>query len=129
MLAFAEGRGTYIVSANGGDPRRVDTGAGEPRAWLPDRRRLLMAESSGSGGRVFLVDVDAIEDRTLAADAGAGGESSASPLWDRVAYTAIVDGQADVYLVSIDGGSSRNLTRHEANDYLPAWSPCTSEEE
>lgn len=129
MLAFAEGRGTYIVSANGGDPRRVDTGSGEPRAWLPDRRRLLMAESSGSGGRVFLVDVDAIEARTLASDAGAGGESSASPLWDRVAYTAIVGGQADVYLVSIEGGPGRNLTKHEANDYLPAWSPCTSEEE
>jgi Tol biopolymer transport system component len=33
------------------------------------------------------------------------------------------DGNWEIYLASLDGGSPRRLTENPANDGLPAWSP------
>ena len=124
MVAFAEGRAVFVVSAAEGEPRRIASGPGEPHAWSPGQRSVLLGEGAEGRARVFLVDLDTLEEQTLAADAGAGGASSPSPGWDRVAYTAIFDEQADVFVVGTDGSSPRNLTDHPANDYFPVWSPC-----
>ena len=126
MVAFAEGRAIFTVSTIEGEPQRIASGPGEPYAWSPGQRSVLMGEGGEGRARVFLVDLDTLEEQTLATDAGVGGASSPSPLWDRVAYTAIPGEQADVFVVGMDGGPAVNLTDHPANDYFPAWSPCLS---
>jgi Tol biopolymer transport system component len=128
LLAFGEGRGVYTVSAReGGVPQKIQDGAGEPHAWSPSRRKLLLGEGAEGRGRVFLVDLDTLGETQLAGDAGAAGANSPSPDWGRVAYTAIVDEQSDVMVVDVEKGTSLNLTQHPANDYFPAWSPCQPE--
>lgn len=125
LLAFGEGRGVYTISAReGGTPQKVQDGAGEPRAWSPSRRKLLLGEGAEGRGRVFIIDLDTLEETQLAGDAGAAGASTPAPDWDRVAYTAIVGEQSDVMVVGVEGESPYNLTDHPANDYFPAWSPC-----
>lgn len=57
------------------------------------------------------------------------GTISANPLWLR--YPSISpDGsqiafsyKGDIYIVSSKGGEARQLTMHEAYDYMPVWSP------
>lgn len=123
-LAFSEGRAVFIVGVPEGEPRNIAEGPGEPHSWSPSGRKLLVGEGADGRARVLVVDLDTLEQTDLARDAGAGGASSPSPAWDRVAYTAIVDEQAEVFVVGTDGGPSRNLTRSPANDYFPVWSPC-----
>ena len=128
LLAFGEGRGVYTVSAReDGRPQKVQDGSGEPHAWSPSRRNLLLGEGAEGRGRVFLIDLDTLAENELAGDAGAAGASTPSPDWARVAYTAIVGEQSDVTVVDVQSGAATNLTRHAANDYFPAWSPCLPE--
>ena len=56
---------------------------------------------------------------------GVGREVSAriSPDGRWVAYSAEYQGNADVYVVSIDGGMPVQLTWHPGNDYVRDWSP------
>ncbi|UCG74802.1 MAG: PD40 domain-containing protein [Gemmatimonadota bacterium] len=124
MIAFAEGRDVFVVSAVEGTPQRIASGPGEPFGWSPSQRKLLLGEGAEGRGRVYIVDLDTLQQEDLARDAGAGGASSPSPEWDRVAYTAIRGEQAEVFVVGIDGGPPVNLTDHPANDYFPVWSPC-----
>ncbi|MDR2805255.1 MAG: DPP IV N-terminal domain-containing protein, partial [Dysgonamonadaceae bacterium] len=54
---------------------------------------------------------------------------AANPLWLR--YPSISpDGsqvafsyKGDIYIVPVNGGAARQLTMHEAHDYMPVWSP------
>lgn len=124
MVAFAEGRAVFVVSTIEGEPQQIATGPGEPHGWSPGQRSVLLGEGAEGRGRVFLIDLDTLDERTLATDVGAGGASSPSPRWDRVAYTAIPNEQADVFVAEMDGGAAVNLTDHPANDYFPTWSPC-----
>jgi TolB protein len=124
MVAFAEGRAVFIVSTIEGEPQQIATGPGEPHGWSPGQRSVLLGEGAEGRGRVFVIDLDTLDEQTLASDAGVGGASSPSPRWDRVAYTAIPNEQADVFVVGMDGAPAVNLTDHPANDYFPAWSPC-----
>ena len=40
-----------------------------------------------------------------------------------IAFVSERDGNTEIYLMSADGSNARNLTRHPAADYSPAWSP------
>jgi Tol biopolymer transport system component len=55
------------------------------------------------------------------------GERVSAPVWSpdgkRIAWSAVVDGQADVFVANADGSVPVNLTQHAANDSQPTWSP------
>jgi TolB protein len=40
-----------------------------------------------------------------------------------IAFRSDQDGQADIYVINIDGSGRSNLTNNPANDWAPAWSP------
>ncbi|MEJ2211441.1 MAG: AAA family ATPase [Anaerolineae bacterium] len=63
--------------------------------------------------------------RTLLAPAQASFLSapSWSPDGGRLAFISDRGGQADLWVVDVDGGNLRNLTNDEAKDHSPAWSP------
>ena len=48
------------------------------------------------------------------------------PAWSvdgrQVAYTAVRDSNAEVFVIEVGGFNPRNLTRHGANDFKPSWS-------
>ena len=52
---------------------------------------------------------------------------SRSPSWNpagsRIAYTGVVEGDADVSVISVDGATGRRLTRAPGFDGRPDWSP------
>jgi Tol biopolymer transport system component len=41
----------------------------------------------------------------------------------RLAFTSNRDGNPEIYVLSLAGGAPRRLTNHNANDWLPDWSP------
>ncbi len=40
-----------------------------------------------------------------------------------IAFESERDGNAEIYVMRVDGGDQRNLTRHPAREVAPAWSP------
>lgn len=53
----------------------------------------------------------------------AGAVGAASPAANQIAYTARPRGQTDIFLIDVERRLAANLTRHPAEDLLPAWSP------
>ena len=59
----------------------------------------------------------------LTTDPGYEGEPTFSPDGRTIAYVADRDGNFDIYLQQISGGTAINLTHHPAADIQPAFSP------
>ena len=46
-----------------------------------------------------------------------------SPLWGKIVFTSLRDGNSEIYTMDSDGSNQTRLTFHEANDGTSAWSP------
>ncbi len=46
-----------------------------------------------------------------------------SPEGTKIAFTGIVDGNVEVFVMNADGSNPVNLTNNSAPDLEPAWSP------
>ncbi len=52
-----------------------------------------------------------------------GEQPARSPDGTKVAFSSIRDGNTEIYVMDADGGNPVNLTRDDAYDSAPAWSP------
>ena len=46
-----------------------------------------------------------------------------APRTEKITFTSTRDGNAEIYIMNIDGGKPENLTHHNARDEAPVWSP------
>ena len=46
-----------------------------------------------------------------------------SPDGKRIAFTVVLGGNYDIYILNVDGRDLRRITRNMAGDYSPAWHP------
>ncbi len=46
-----------------------------------------------------------------------------APKSQKIVFTSNRDGNNEIYIMNLDGTGQTNLTRHEASDFQPAWSP------
>lgn len=46
-----------------------------------------------------------------------------SPLWGKIVFHSLRDGNYEIYTMDADGKNQRNLTHHPAEDWDPSWSP------
>ncbi|MFG1951411.1 VWA domain-containing protein [Micromonospora sp. NPDC048830] len=117
--------------AAGGDPRpllttaeRVDAEADvDARAgrlvWVGRRAAVGGADR---GGGLYLRRPDAAP-RRLVGGPGTVRHPALSPDGRQVAFTSDRAGNADVWIVAVDGSGLRRLTDHPAEDSWPTWSP------
>ncbi|TVQ95962.1 MAG: translocation protein TolB [Deltaproteobacteria bacterium] len=61
--------------------------------------------------------------RRLSTRPGLNVGAQLNPAGDTIAFTMTRDGQAEIYLMDIDGQNLRRLTNHPAEDVSPSWSP------
>ncbi len=107
---------TYVIGADGTDPRLVARGAW-PSAWLPDNRLLLVDERTGDLRALDLATTDAV---------ALGGDASfvtASPDGTRLLLvsTDTATGASRTRMASLDGE-----TLAETPGYPAAWAPDSS---
>ncbi len=75
------------------------------------------------GGNVWTAPRSGGAARRLTAGTGLATNPAFSPDGKSIAFTGIYDGNADVYVVSADGGVPTRLTYHPAADVVVGWTP------
>jgi len=72
---------------------------------------LWIAPRGGGNARVLVHGIDRASDPVF------------SPDGSRVAYSARVNGNVDVYVIAVDGGEPKRLTWHPGDDKVVGWTP------
>ncbi|NQD71154.1 peptidase S41 [Sphingobacterium shayense] len=72
-------------------------------------------------GDIWIADKDGQHPRRLTANPGVEQNPMFSPDGKQIAFTGNYDGNTDVYVVSIYGGSPQRITFHPASDILRGW--------
>jgi TolB protein len=133
--------GIVVIDAEGGGEKQV-TRAPPPSfdstpAWSPDgsviafTRAVFDGGSEGAKFDLFIVAPDGTGLRKIAGDAGDpswspdGKEIAYSSARDRFGRTCFVECRTseEIYVVEVESGRERRLTRNQAQDGSPSWSP------
>ena len=134
VLAFVSGGrwAGYVVSVDSGTS--LPAVPRERRSYLsvtsPDGRRVAYEVTDGERRTIWVADRDGRNARALTTEGfeslggiyeGATRRWSPDGKW--LAYVSRRTGRSDVWIVPVDSGAPRQLTRDIANDASPAWSP------
>jgi Tol biopolymer transport system component len=139
MIAFRRGllpRGDiWVVSSDGSDARPIAealrsrhlTGAAQRLTWSTDGTRIAYTAARDARARsddeVVIAALDGSGGRTLASHPAHDREPTWAPAGDRLAFTSLREGNAEVYTVDSDGGNLLNVSRSRGYDAEPDWSP------
>lgn len=111
----AEGRDLQILTdgtANFGLP-----------SWSPDRRQIVFRRAGAEGNALEILDVVTRKRRTLIAGASHLNFPAWSPKGDRIAFTADMGGDYEIWSIRPNGSGLKRLTHAPGNDAHNSWSP------
>jgi Tol biopolymer transport system component len=127
-IAFASRRSgrthVYVMPADGGDARRLTSGAADDArpTWSPDGRRIAFAR----GGELYAVAAGGGRPHRITRELGG---DAADPAWSPdgklIAYDFRRPGFSirEVWVVRTDGTGARQITHLRQQSGLPSWSP------
>ncbi len=104
-IAFNRRGHEYLVASNGGEPR--DLGEGACAVWSPDGTRLAMCTNDDT---VFVLRLADGQRTAVPTGAGPNQPTAWSPDGSRLALSSTRDGDAEVYVLGVDGSPERRLT-------------------
>ena len=122
-----EGRGIFVMNANGGDLRQIaDTGFFP--VWSPDGKQIVYCvdsfpnpfERSTIPSEIWRVEV-ATGKKNLVTESD-GVQPSWSPNGKRIAFWGLKGAQRDIFTVAAAGGEPTPITNDTATDWNPFWS-------
>jgi Tol biopolymer transport system component len=120
-VAFTTGTALWVMTADGSGRRRASAAA--PPAgpvWSPDSTRIAFTY----GGEIFVAEVATGDVRNLTDNNPIRDEwPTWSPDGKAIAFVSNRDGISDIYVMSADGGSARNVSHTAGADSSPTWSP------
>lgn len=121
----------YLIPMQGrGRPKQITSGPESkvsPR-FSPDGARLAFAQdySGGEDFDLFVYDLRTGETRNLTPDTPdelINPNFSWSPDGRQIAFVSNRSGNFATYVMNVDGGEQRQVTRHDYTDYHAEWSP------
>jgi len=112
-LGFADGKGDAQILRDGRTPD-----------WSPDNRLVAFqgTDAEGNNPGIYLVPFNGGETTRLT-NHESDRAPDFSPDGSMLSYMSTQNGNWDIYIVSVSGGTPRQLTTNASNDGLPAWSP------
>ncbi|HEX5108033.1 MAG TPA: hypothetical protein VFV95_06285 [Vicinamibacterales bacterium] len=120
----------YIVDYDGFNPRRITVNRylNLNPSWSPDGRTLAYTAYSPSGADIVLSRIyEGLPLQRPAKGIGNNYLPVFSPDGTRIAFMSTRDGQAEIYVMNVDGSNLRRLTNHPADDATPTWSPSSAQ--
>jgi Tol biopolymer transport system component len=133
QIAFRSARsggGLFLMGATGESVRRLVDFGWNP-SWSPDGREIVFAtlpvfhSPLDRPARSELWTVEVASGRTRRISPGDAVQPSWSPGGHRIAYWGLPEGgsQRDIWTIPASGGAPMAVTRDEAVDWNPVWSP------
>ena len=97
-------------------------------AWSPDSKTVAFFSNAGEKNleqdQLWIANADGSDPRLLFGDEKYG--TSGSPAWSPdgrwIVFDTRKDGDAEIYVISAEGGAARRLTTNPADDVIPCWS-------
>ncbi len=137
---FADGEGgpdIYTATADGTDVERLTRNAAPDYSphWSADGRIAFVSERDGDQD-VYVMEADGSDQLDVSRNPWPDDFPAWSPDGRLIAYVAyldgadpltIGDGNAEIFVVAVDGSNNRYMTRDPAWDGDPTWSPDGSE--
>jgi dipeptidyl aminopeptidase/acylaminoacyl peptidase len=117
----------YVVRPDGGELRRLTAGGAENNVlnqWTPDGRSLFIASSRDDASHfdTFLVDVATNDWKAVARTRGVAGIADVADDGRTALLVRVVNrGDADLYLLALDGGETRLTPHTEPSQYFSAY--------
>ncbi len=129
-IAFSSNRSgsydLYLMDADGGSPRRLTTDPGiegEP-VWTPDGARIVFTATPAEGQpQIWSLRPDGKPAQVLTAGPGANHSPAVSADGRTLAFVSTRDGNQEIYLMPIEGGEARRITRTEQRESSPRFLP------
>lgn len=136
QIAFASDREgvpqIYLINVDSTGLQAVTNlqdGACQP-AWSPDGTQLLFISPCSEnreqypGSSIWLLSLDTLETSQLSTIPSGGDYDPAwHPNGDRIAFTSLRDGWAQIYVMNLDGSDLQNISDSYQTDYQPVWDP------
>ncbi|HKH47062.1 MAG TPA: Tol-Pal system beta propeller repeat protein TolB [Thermoanaerobaculia bacterium] len=132
QIAFTSGRAgnphLYLMDEEGSNQRRLtfEGDYNDGAAWSPTGD--LIAYTSRRGGRfqIAVTNVVTLGTQILTSGAGENESPTFSPDGRKIVYVSRRSGTKQLYVMDLDGGNARPLTR-EGNNDMPDWSRLPAE--
>jgi TolB protein len=124
----------YAMGSDGADPERLTSDPADDVSpgWSRDGTRIAFVSERHRNSDLYVIDADGSDERRLTEDPVPDEAFSWAPDGDRIAYVSyrhgakpesIGNGDAEVFVVGVRNGQTRNLSRNRAWDGDPDWSP------
>jgi TolB protein len=125
LVAYDARNSVHVISASGGDPRKLADGSTQP-SWSPDSQRLVFKGCDGPACGLCLINIDGSGKTRLTTTA-----DDTVPAWSpdgsKVAFACKAGDTWDICTVNMDGSDRKSLTANNPeNDVNPAWLPDAS---
>jgi uncharacterized protein YjdB len=129
-IAFSSNRAgnydLYLMDADGGNLQRLTTDPGreaEP-VWTPDGTRLVYTVTRrGEQPQLYALRPDGRPAQALTAGPGGNHSPAISADGRSLAFVSTRDGNQEIYLMPVDGGEPRQVTRTGQRDSQPRFLP------
>src|SRR5439155_11574595 len=128
-IAFWNGRGIFVMNADGSDERAVASNFHHP-AWSPDGLKLAVTNYYFGGNAIYLINVDGSNRTQITQPTDLYRDADYEPAWSpdgsKITFTRGTDcfGGCEtehLWVVNADGSNPTKLTDTLANTH--AWSP------
>jgi Tol biopolymer transport system component len=137
ILFFSDTNGNfdiYVMDADGSNPKRLTSDPADDvsPAWSPDGNAIAFVSERNGNTDLYVIGADGSGERRLTESRAPEEAFSWAPNGDRIAYVSyrqgarpenIGIGDAEVFVVGVRTGETRNLSRNPAWDGDPDWSP------
>jgi Tol biopolymer transport system component len=120
VIAFEGTEGLYVMSANGGESRKIPGTLprdGDP-TWSPDGQQIAF-DRGGDDRDIYVMNADGSNQRQLTYAAADDGNPRWAPHGRALTFMSLRDGRRAVYAIDVARGEARRVARYGQS---PDWS-------